>query len=166
MWIGSSSYPVLTPILATMTKQPCWEEWVFVAKSSFVVQVIICFRLIIIYIAQYVRMQSVKSLKRNPMKTKWLITQQEYFRSVTGASISVPTSIIYLNNIHYRTARSSSMLHRLSNENIINLELKCIIAGDLHKEARDCLCMVTEWFWFRNFNVSSDFLCYRTSSLP
>ena len=44
-------------------------------------------------------MQSVKSLKRNPMKRKRLITQDKYFRSVTGASISVTTSII-VNSIH------------------------------------------------------------------
>ena len=164
MWFGSSSSPVLTLILATTTKQPSREEQVFVTKSSFVVEVILCLRWIIIYSAQCVRLQSVKSLKRNPMKTK----QDEYFRSVTGASISVTTSII-VNNIHYRTAQSTSILHRLSNENVIHLELKWhSITGDMHKEARDCLCiLVTEsWFRFRNFHVSSDFLCYCTSSLP
>ena len=74
-FVSSSSPVVLTLILATMTKQACLEEQVFVTKSLFVVQVIICLRLIIILSVQYLLMQSVKSLKINPLKTKWLITQ-------------------------------------------------------------------------------------------
>ena len=35
MWFGSSSFPVLTLILATTKKQLCREEQVFVTKSSF-----------------------------------------------------------------------------------------------------------------------------------
>ena len=62
MWFGPSSSPVLPLILATTTKQPSQEEGVFVTKYSFVVYVIICFRLIVINVREFTEAVVCQSL--------------------------------------------------------------------------------------------------------